>query len=683
VENDLKLEPNSSQPGLLVNPSWSEGQPGTFAVIVGVSRYLHLDGGSAPAPETYGLGQLAVSALTAREVFRWLEEDFYLEDALPAKCWLLLAPTSQETSYDAQVGVNAADPTFDNLRKAIGSWWAAMRALPADAAAKSRALFFFSGHGLEIHQQQHVLLPSDYLGPPARAWNDAVSTANLRNGLASLGVPYQFFFVDACRNGHADLRRKIIPGSLILNEDDVQDTNPSVVSPILYATAPGQQAYQQPDPGKGFSIFGTALLEGLRGEPDIKLVPHDPFAAVNLMALQGFVKQRVVRLLAEANALVTQPVKLGGSVEDLTVTLLKPETLRASRGPVAGGFGRKLHEPPPATPSMAQRVERIERALDRTFDVSHDVTQDLRAELLRGNFDAAHDLFGSEEVTPTWMFDRLKLYALGANAWIPAQSIVLHNVSHRKDTRSYRVELTIEASDAVGFWLQLMDASGTAWACVLPVESGRSPRWVLEFDVAYNQGSGRQITRLDVALSTGNQGALGFAAELWHRYQNGDAQEAARFFLESGSVVRPIFKELDSPLTALVAALVLLQANRLDIVRDFLWAVGDRFPLLPDARILWAEQLLRSGRRQAAKEAAGELAKVAQGRVPFFSEALGYASSVTDALIRMLPSESQPHLKTFRTRIDHALVSFRPGGLSAVYAEFHGDPPSIVGPSSA
>ena len=52
----MKLQPDSTEPGLWINPDWKEEQPGTFAVIIGASSYLHLDGGKSPAPETYGLG---------------------------------------------------------------------------------------------------------------------------------------------------------------------------------------------------------------------------------------------------------------------------------------------------------------------------------------------------------------------------------------------------------------------------------------------------------------------------------------------------------------------------------------------------------------------------------------------------------------------------------------------------
>ena len=42
---------------------------------------------------------------------------------------------------------------------------------------KSRAVFFFSGHGMEISNDHQVLLPADYLAPPAENPNRALSPA--------------------------------------------------------------------------------------------------------------------------------------------------------------------------------------------------------------------------------------------------------------------------------------------------------------------------------------------------------------------------------------------------------------------------------------------------------------------------------------------------------------------------
>jgi uncharacterized caspase-like protein len=232
-------------------------------------------------------------------MFQWLRDGYTLPECPLAQVWLLLADCEGDWPRTSAGGARVrAD--HRQLRHALGQWQAAMQALPQTAAERSRASFFFSGHGLEVHQNRQILLPADYLSPPARNVNNALSTENLVNGLASLQVTRQFFFLDACRNDNQKLRDKRIEGRRVLNEDVSALVNPDVIAPILYATASGQQAFQQPEPQAGLSLFGTALLDGLAGAPGIELVPVDGHWSVNVYPLQGYVKSRIVRLLVEA-----------------------------------------------------------------------------------------------------------------------------------------------------------------------------------------------------------------------------------------------------------------------------------------------------------------------------------------------------------------------------------------------
>lgn len=151
----MTLVPDSVIPGLWLNPKWKEGDPGTFAVIVGVSKYEHLDGSDA----CYGLDQLSVSAQTAYNFFCWLR-DHYRYSACPlARSFLLLSPTQEETALQPEIAANGVTPTFANCEKAIESWYEMMRQLGKEAAEQSRSIFFFSGHGLEIIEDQQILLP--------------------------------------------------------------------------------------------------------------------------------------------------------------------------------------------------------------------------------------------------------------------------------------------------------------------------------------------------------------------------------------------------------------------------------------------------------------------------------------------------------------------------------------------
>jgi hypothetical protein len=44
----LVADRSGNEPGLWSDPAWQPGQPATFAVVIGVSRYRHLKGGPDP-----------------------------------------------------------------------------------------------------------------------------------------------------------------------------------------------------------------------------------------------------------------------------------------------------------------------------------------------------------------------------------------------------------------------------------------------------------------------------------------------------------------------------------------------------------------------------------------------------------------------------------------------------------
>jgi len=682
----MKLVADNSQPGLLVNPDWQAGQPGTFAVIIGASRYRWLaGGGDNVAAETYGLGQLAVSALTAFEWFRWLTTAYTFAEAPLARCWLMLAPTAAEQAFESNLADYPAEPTFDNCRKALAYWWDTMRSLPAAAASRSRALFFFSGHGIEIYQDKQILLPSDYLCPPARSWNDAISTENLKRALASLAVPSQFFFLDACRNGNADLRRKVVNGSSILNEEQSDLVNPDLVAPLMYATSSGQQAFQQPDPGKGLSLFGSALLDGLNGKPEISLVHHDPDYAVNLYALQAFVKNRVRELLAQAGENVRQPVQMSGVVDDATVTFLKPYTIRAWRTNLEGGFAREAASDWGPGAPVAAVVKDLPTALPDIIEPSPELNQLYRT----GDFNAGHEIFGSEDVTELWLPSNLSVYAIGAKNWITFPFLTIRRIERNSSgsngaARSYRVEIAFTIPDQVGYWLEIRSAHDKIWGCVLPspirVDHAGIPlsepiHFLLDFDAAPSGAFPAELTRFEAYLATSNEGGLGEAARLWQKYRNGDLGEAIRVFEKDASDLREIVRtKLDDPLAALVAAVVLMRGRRSDLLNDWLLNLANWFPRLPDGNALWSEHLMRkqTPSDQEKQDSARSLSLLAKRPLPFTSEGFSYASRLARLFTGIKSSyaaEFGGSLLQLANRLEQAVPYLRPGGLFTAYSE--------------
>jgi hypothetical protein len=118
--------------------------------------------------------------------------------------------------------------------------------------------------------------------------------------------------------------------------------------------------------------------------------------------------QRVVELLAQAGAQVSQPVKLSGIVDNEPITYLDiagvaPRPVRqpaATRGMEATGV--------PEAPEEARRVQGL---LDSVLQLTRTVEPALRHTWVK-YFAVGHALFGSEQVTEI-LTRRLKLYALG------------------------------------------------------------------------------------------------------------------------------------------------------------------------------------------------------------------------------------------------------------------------------
>lgn len=680
METMMPLTPDPGTPGLWLNPAWQPGTPGTFAVLIGCSAYPYLAGGRTPAPETFSLGQLRVSALTAYEMFRWLRSHYHISGCPVALCWLLLSPTDAELAYAPGMAEHLTAPTLANCTQALRQWHYRMSTLPQSAAEASRALFFFSGHGLEVHQEQQILLPCDYLAPPGTHWNDAISTENLKHGLASLYVPQQFFFLDACRNDHQALRSKRVTGTEILSEDEAFQNNPNLISPLLYATASGQQAFQPPEPQQGISLFGRALLDGLQGTPDITLDCQGPLCHVKLYSLQGYMKQRIMALIAAAHAQVSQPLKLSGLVDDVPLTTLERRAVAATRAMPLDVPERGVTEILGTVPTAYERAVHVEHLLGERFSLSLPVAPDVRE-------DEEEGLFGSPHVAALWR-QRTRLYALQQRRWLDAaKALVLHRIDRDREANSYRAEISIANRDTRGHWLEIVDDSGTAHGCVLPADQYEIARYALEFNLTLEAQNARCLSRLSAYLSPASPGPLGVAATLWQRYRTADLGEAVHTY-EMSVLELTVREKLDSPLAATVAALVLLRANRLDLLHDWSRNLANWFRDRPDGAVLWAEQVVRQrpdGQQAALADAAEYLVRLLHSGLPYSSEGLAYAARLSTLLQRSraaIPATWHAPLAQLDERLQNALTYFRPGGLFAAYAGFspQHEPEELLGP---
>jgi hypothetical protein len=636
-----RLQPVRGRPGEYVNPEWEPNEPGTFAVVIGVSAYRHLAGGEQPVAQNYGLGQLHVSAATAHRFFRWLQDECDYPEASLARCWLVLAPTEQELS--ALEGDEFAEATLAGCRSAIGSWVAAMAQLPRASAERSRGVLFFSGHGLEVWQDKQILLPTDYLNPPLFNVNDAMSTANLRFGLAASPVTNHYLFVDACRNDVDELRLLNVEGQRILNEPLTAAINRDTVVATLYAAASGTETWQPRELEQGYSVFGGALMDGLQGQEGLELKGCTSVACqVHFHPLETFVKARMGTVLASFQSQQKVRVRAHGSAPDGWITAV-PAPSAAGAPPVAS-----------VTPVL---------------EASYEVRNRVRWGVTEW-WGTGHAIFGSERMTDVWQSARV--VDLNTGLAIPSAEIVVTAVDRSENGGTFRVTLELPASRR-GYWLELKDATAREFACVLPADNGAFEAPLFEFDVDQESSAPGEpyrptrITRLEARLSPHTPGPAGVVARIWRTYETHNAAAAAA---EMNLVMLEelVRGRMRSPLSAAVAATILLRVRRLDLLHEtWLRNLSDWFEDLPDGLVLWSEQLRLASIASAGSDTEAEqvlhLSRLADRGLPMLSEVL----PMSERQLALLPHDP-PSLTGLRSRLREAMRHYRPGGTFAVFS---------------
>jgi WD40 repeat protein len=302
----MALKPNPKVPGLWTDVAAKPGDPGTYGVIIGVSRYDHLADGKGPlARQKFpGLGQLNVSALTAYQFFDWLRGKYRYRNSPLTRCWLLLAPSDGEKALiDKDVVAHAIVPDFASCSRALNDWFTAMKDLSdehPDAAKASRSVFFFSGHGVEFHIKKQCLLPSDFPIPhdqpaPLERIDKVVGTGNLVDAMNGVRVPHHFFFLDACRNDLDGLKGEMpIEGHPILPIPSVRGSYANSIF-RFHATTTGTRAFQGEPPE--LTLFGQALMEALTAPPELNPDCDDAVCGIPAHKLICFLELKIPELL--------------------------------------------------------------------------------------------------------------------------------------------------------------------------------------------------------------------------------------------------------------------------------------------------------------------------------------------------------------------------------------------------
>lgn len=667
----MALEAVTGTPGLWRDPQWQPGMPGVYALIIGVSAYPHLEGGPAPAPQAYGLGQLLSSARTAARVFHWLRAGFHYPDLPVVWSLLLLSPSAEERAEFDSTGLTHYDlPDYARMRLAIQRWTAAVPKQPP-ACAHSRSLFFFSGHGVGANRTP-VLLPADYLDPQFGdpQLENCFSARELQRWMTENPVGEHLALLDACRNEFSPLAEKASSAHSAFPVNPPNGPAPRAAA-ALASTSPNMVAYQFP--GQPLTLFGQAVLEALSGGADTGNL------RIDFRELVDYVRPRINVLLKAVNTALDQTVWPSSEGEDLIVTELAPPpalsrgaaaTPRAATPGTRGGGGAAAR----GAAVAAHLAAAAGAAVDARFDTSLQVNDDVPIEALQGNFHESCRRFGHEYASMIWHDGNVRLHSLADGSALD-NAVRIRSVA--RDAASSIVQVVLAVGPHPHGVLLVFDGARdvqrTRLAVALPTDPDSPVPIRLTLTIApAAPGEPPRLQKLqawlgpapgnphyDYLWSLTREAELGSLRNAAGRADPERLKDAAR-------------DKLRYPAAATAGMLLLARAGTLAQVGDWTRNLMQWFPDLPDAAVLWAESLRSAlaggdehpfGVDAPLQEMATVLTSLLDRGLPRFADALELADSQVRFLRRApLPEALAVRVARLGQWIERIFEVTLPGG---------------------
>lgn len=162
-------------------------------------------------------------------------------------------------------------------------------------------LFFFSGHGFRLENQNYL---ATFGTQATNMAAQGVSLEEIQKLLVQTGARQRMAFIDACRN---DPNAKAVGGAR-----SFADLKASEGLRVLYSTAPGQFSYEDDTLQEG--VFTHFLVEGLKGQAAA------PDGLVTFDDLNRFVTREMRRYGVERGR-VQIPYQLGENTGDFLVAV--------------------------------------------------------------------------------------------------------------------------------------------------------------------------------------------------------------------------------------------------------------------------------------------------------------------------------------------------------------------------
>jgi hypothetical protein len=598
----MSLKPDYNLPGF-----WRSDPPivvGAHALVIGISDYPYLGGGSAPAadraPNNGGLGQLEVSALSGALFFDWLRATDEIAGAQLATCRLLLAPRPDEQAMVDQLTegrYGSAD--YEPMRGALKAWC-------NDIAAGGRtqganiAVFFFSGHGVEV-EASLVILARDVLNQRAadRGANNALAVDPMSTAIKTYDIDRGLFFVDACRDSPQVAKLLNLAGDKPLKANSSPQRRPDALI-RLQSTASGLKSYQaKQDPG---TIFTQALLDGLNGPPP-SYVPYDtksiPWQLL-FAALEGHVKRKVIELLAGHSPLALQSVEQYGNPYNGLMLVARKDVPVAPAPPVdTRDAAVVLGE---AVDKSAARILAAAHAFStRDIDTARFFSASPYGDL--SNRTLMHAILGHESITDPWIASLAFVDAQTRERAAADAVRIIGAYSQEIDTRvAAWIDMAVAPNPGGAIWIGTTGdkKAGTASSAVIIAQDRYHPI-PARLDVMLDRRNGPWVLlAMSARLCDPAKLQDAIATALWTPLWEAQRTEALANLALAGRTVEQrvdlqwvVDEKSESAVAAAFAVNYLLRSGDLEYLRDWPRNLANRFEWLPDGPVLWAETLLR------------------------------------------------------------------------------------------
>ncbi len=259
-----------------------KGQPQFHALIAGVSYYDYLPGniGGTVTPYASNLEQLSSPAVSAYEIYKWLEANASLLPANLTTIRLLISPSSAEIHKFPVLNKLTKECTYDKFSTEAKAWRNDARDY-SDGRDNSEdyTFFYYCGHGFQRNPRDSVITFQDFGEPDFPPEDRMVDVDNIYYGMAPPSDPTmrvaqnQIYLIDACRVKAGFIKNlQINNARSVFTPEQGQDNRSS---PVFFGSISGAEAVGIKAEKSLFCEAVIKCLEGGGGDhlPDRYNVP--------------------------------------------------------------------------------------------------------------------------------------------------------------------------------------------------------------------------------------------------------------------------------------------------------------------------------------------------------------------------------------------------------------------------